>query len=60
MENNQTYLQWCEIIINEGRHLTKWEENFAYDMQEILETNRNLSEKQAETLERIYSEKTPN
>lgn len=51
---------WVETIMSQGVNLTKWEEDFVQSIQDRFEEGRfNLSEKQAEILERIYVEKTP-
>lgn len=49
---------WITKIQDEGRGLTTWEEEFVESVAEQLE-RRDLSDKQVETLERIYAEKTP-
>lgn len=41
------------------RGLTKWEEDFMESVAEQLATRRTLSERQIETLDRIYTERTP-
>lgn len=52
---------WLDTIEAEGRDLSKWEEDFCQSIRERFDAGRfNLSEKQAEILERIYVEKTPN
>jgi hypothetical protein len=54
------HTRWAEYCQEEGRGLTKWEEEFLDSVLNQLRTGRNLSERQAEILERIYVEKTPN
>lgn len=51
------YISWVDSIVEEA-DLTKWEANFIDSISEWLDSGRNLSERQAEILERIYSEKT--
>lgn len=41
-----------------GRGLTPWEEGFIKDMNHKSFKGENFSQKQAETIERIYAEKT--
>jgi uncharacterized membrane-anchored protein len=40
------------------KELTKWEEEFVASVKEQFERTHNLSERQFEILERIYTEKT--
>lgn len=48
-----------EIINDEGRGLTKWEEDFMESIIGQFERKNWLSERQEEILQRIYDEKTP-
>jgi hypothetical protein len=50
---------WIDKIADEGVNLTKWEQEFVESVDEQRTSGRRLSERQAEILERIYSEKTP-
>lgn len=50
---------WVKACLEEGMGLTPWEETFVNDLDERLRRFGTLSERQAEILERIYSEKTP-
>ena len=50
---------WLDKIADEGRNLSKWEEEFVASLEEQRASGRQLSERQAEILERIYAEKTP-
>lgn len=51
---------WLETIDAEGVNLSKWEEDFVLSIRERFDEGRfNLSEKQAEILERIYTDRTP-
>lgn len=52
---------WLDKIETEGQNLSKWEEDFCESIREKFDAGRfQLSEKQAEILERIYADKTPN
>lgn len=54
------WVDWLTTIETEGVNLTKWEEDFCLSIRERFDEGRfNLTERQAETLERIYAEKTP-
>jgi hypothetical protein len=47
-----------DACINEStKRLTKWEEGFLESISDQLERTGSLSERQAEILERIYTEK---
>ena len=46
-----------ETCINEGRHLTKWEQGFLESLSERLENGRTLSEREEEILLTIHREK---
>ena len=50
---------WIATISEEGRGLTKWEEDFMESIVEQFEVRNWISDKQEEILERIYAEKTP-
>ena len=53
------YQAWVNTIIDEAQDkLSEWESGFVDSINQQLDKNRNLSQKQAEILERIYSEKT--
>jgi len=54
----EIYLEWIRLIVEDGDDLTKWEEDFIENITNWLDSGRNLSERQAEILERIYAEKT--
>jgi hypothetical protein len=52
--------QWLAAIETEGLNLTSWEEGFISDLRDRFDRGWcTLTKKQAKTLERIYSEKTP-
>jgi len=59
----QKYRSWIDIIKTDGVNLSKWEEDFVESLSDQLERKKNkdepLSERQAEILERIYTERTP-
>lgn len=50
--------EWIELVNDEGRGLTKWEEDFMESITEQFEERGSISDRQEEILERIYSEKT--
>jgi hypothetical protein len=50
---------WADQIQMYGEKLSVWEEEFVESVVSQLDQGRGLSERQAEILERIYSEKTP-
>lgn len=51
----ETWLLYCQT---EATGLTKWEEGFLDSIESQLKEKGWISERQAEILERIYSEKT--
>lgn len=57
--SNHIYQEWVELIQTEGRNLTKWELDFVDSIAEQLGNGRQLSDRQIEHLDRIYTEKTP-
>ena len=58
-EKQKLYKSWIDACINESkRRLSKWEEEFLESISDQLTNRGDLSERQAEILERIYSEKT--
>jgi hypothetical protein len=55
----EVYKSWVDTILDEASdNLTNWEEIFLDDLNIRLGHGNNLTEKQAEILERIYAEKT--
>ncbi len=50
---------WIQRVQVDGKGLTKWEDDFIESLVVQWKEKRWMSEKQAEILERIYSEKTP-
>ena len=55
----EVYKSWIEAIMNEAQEdLTDWETNFIESIENRLANGNNLTERQAEILERIYTEKT--
>ncbi len=53
------YKAWALACVTDGINLTEWEKSFVIDMVGLLDLRGQISEKQAQILERIYSEKTP-
>lgn len=47
-----------ETIERMGVNLTSWEEDFIESLREQMAAGRALTERQAETLERIYAKRT--
>lgn len=58
MSDAQDWTHWLETIVEDGVNLSSWETDFIESLQ-IQPQPLRLSEKQAEILERIYSERTP-
>lgn len=56
------YKEWADHILEHGKNVTPWEQSFTKDVRKKLELpgmmGSNLYQRQAEILERIYSEKT--
>ncbi len=55
--------EWVDVIIRSGKGLTIWEDEFIASMMTKIEMYGDrvkFSDKQAEIIERIYAEKTPN
>lgn len=53
------YMSWVDAIIDEAEEkLSDWENSFVVSIKNQLIMCRQLSEKQANILERIYTEKT--
>ena len=50
---------WIEKILTEGRNVTKWESSFVESVSDQLDRSGHLSPDQIDTLERIYTERTP-
>jgi hypothetical protein len=50
--------EWIELVNDEGRGLTKWEEDFMDSLTEQFEERGSISDRQEEILERIYAERT--
>lgn len=49
---------WLEIIERDGVNLSAWEEEFIESIRLQRDRHRELSSKQADTLERIYAART--
>lgn len=59
MSDEQDWDHWLDEIAQRGVNLTAWEEDFVESTQGQRAAGRPLSEKQAEILERIYTNRTP-
>lgn len=58
-QDKEVYHSWVNAILDEAQdELSDWENTFVDSIADQLIAGRNLSEKQANILERIYSEKT--
>ncbi len=58
-EMAKLHRSWIDACLDESKkRLTKWEEGFIESISDQLDRTGSLSERQAEILERIYSEKT--
>jgi hypothetical protein len=58
-QNRETLISWIKSVNDEGRKLTDWELHFMETITDHTDNGGNLSEKQEEILERIYTEKVP-
>lgn len=50
---------WIERVMNEGRNLTLWEQDFMESICDQFGRTHSLSARQEEILERIYVDKVP-
>lgn len=50
---------WIITINDGGRNLSKWELDFMESVTQQFERRGSVSDKQEETIERIYADKTP-
>jgi hypothetical protein len=57
MTKSDEYRVLLEHCLDQG-NLTKWEDSFCVSLVDQLDRGRTLTERQAEILERIYTEKT--
>ncbi len=55
---NAHALAWLNTIADQNADTTVWEDDFLLSVSAIVDAGRPLTEKQLDTLERIYSEKT--
>ncbi len=55
-EDQNTMLEAIEHL---GVNLTTWEEEFVASLRSQFDAGRELTDKQLETLERIYAQRTP-
>ncbi len=49
---------WIRQIQENGRGVTKWEQDFVDSVEEQFAERQSLSEKQLDILERIYADRT--
>jgi len=57
-DKQKLHQSWIDACINEStKRLTKWEEDFLESISDQLTNTGSLSDRQAEILERIYTEK---
>ena len=55
----EIYKSWANSIIDEAQdNLSEWEFNFIDSIKRQLDYSKQLSQKQADILEKIYAEKT--
>lgn len=54
----EVYKSWVSAIEDVSEELNDWELNFIESISDKLDRRSNLTERQAEVLERIYAEKT--
>lgn len=57
-QSKEVIADWISQIQEEGKGLTKWEEEFILSIQEQFELRGSISDRQEEILERIYAERT--
>lgn len=58
IEREQLILHMLASLEYPSKELTKWEEDFIASITDQFDTRGSLSDRQFETLERIYAEKT--
>ena len=59
MERNpEIHKQWVQRCLEDGKGITAWENDFLVSIEGQLEKGKELSEKQIDVLERIYTDKT--
>jgi len=51
--------EWASLVkeIDQGAHLTAWEEGFIDDMLKLIDKKQSFSQKQGATIERIYKDR---
>ena len=59
MAEREKWEDWLDAIESDGVNLSPWEEDFIASIRDQVERGRDLSEKQLEIVERIYTERTP-
>jgi uncharacterized protein YmfQ (DUF2313 family) len=53
------YQDWIRAILDQAQDdLNSWEAGFVQGLDDLLDNGRNLSQRQAQVLERIYAQKT--
>jgi hypothetical protein len=58
-KNPEIHKMWVKRCLEDGKGITSWEDSFLTSLETQLEKGKELSEKQIDILERIYSDKTP-
>jgi hypothetical protein len=58
-QDKETITVWIDKIQEEGRGLSKWEQDFVQSVSNQFCERGSISDRQEEILERIYAEKTP-
>lgn len=59
MDSRQRHAQdWIDEIVSNGRGVTSWEHDFVESISLQLSARKELSTKQLDTLERIYTDRT--
>ena len=59
MAEREQWEDWLDAIESDGVNLSPWEEDFIASIRSQVDRGRDLSEKQLEIVERIYTERTP-
>jgi len=58
-QTKEVIASWIDEVNDQGQKLTKWELDFMDSITDQFDRTSSLSERQEETLERIYANKTP-
>ena len=56
--STEELLAFVDFVLNHGKGVTNWEQQFMRDMQKHAPYMTPFSEKQAQVIERIYTERT--